>query len=129
LFGSLDFVYLPSRDVARDVAHFTDSLGGVLVFAIEAFGTRVAMVNLTQDPPAVLLAEHLEGDQPVLVYRVSDLERTVDELRHRGVEVALRFGIPHGPGVELVTSGPQRVALYELTRPEAPERLAGRRDF
>ena len=129
MFGSLDFVYLPSRDVARDLVHFTESLGGALVFAIEAFGTRVAMVNLTQDPPAVLLAEHLEGDQPVLVYRVPDLEQTVSELRPRGVEVAARFGIPHGPGVELAIPGPQRIALYELTRPEAPDRLAGRRDF
>lgn len=129
LFGSLDFVYLPSRDVARDLVHFTDSLGGTLVFAIEAFGTRVAMVNLTQDPPVVLLAGHLEGDQPVLVYRVSDLEQAVKELEDRGVEVAARFGIPHGPGVELAMTGPQRVALYELTRPEAPNRLAGRRDF
>src|SRR5947199_504609 len=101
LFGSLDFVYLPSRDVTRDVVHFTDSLGGTLVFAIEAFGTRVAMVNLTRDPPAVLLAEHLEGDQPILVYRVPDLEQTVSELRRRGMELAARFGIPHGPGVEL----------------------------
>lgn len=129
MFGSLDFVYLPSRDVARDLAHFTDLLGGTLVFAIEAFDTRVAMVNLTQDPPAVLLAGHLEGDQPVLVYRVSNLEQTINELRHRGVEMAARFGIPHGPGVELAMPGPQRVALYELTRPEAPDRLAGRRDF
>lgn len=129
LFGSLDFVYMPSRDVARDLAHFTDSLGATLVFAIEAFGTRVAMVNLTRNPPALLLAEHLQGDQPVLVYRVSDLEQTVNELRHLGVDVAARFGIPHGPGVELAMTGPQRVALYELTRPEAPDRLAGRRDF
>lgn len=129
MFGSLDFVYLPSRDVVRDLVHFTDSLGGTLVFAIEAFGTRVAMVNLAQGSPALLLAEHLEGDQPVLVYRVSDIEQTVNDLRGHGVEVAARFGIPHGPGVELAMTGPQRVALYELTRPEAPDRLAGRRDF
>jgi hypothetical protein len=129
LFRSLDFVYLPSRDVARDLEHFTDSLGGTLVFAIEGFGTRVAMVNLTQDSPAVLLAEHLEGDRPVLVFRVLDLEQTVNELQHRGVDVAARFGIPHGPGVELAMTGPQRIALYELTRPEASDRLAGRRDF
>ncbi len=122
-------MYLPSRDVAQDLAHFTDSLGGTLVFAIEAFGTRVAMVNLTQDSPAVLLAEHLEGDQPVLVFRVSSLEQTVTELEDRGVEVATRFGIPHGPGIELAVPGPQRIALYELTRPGAPDRLAGRRDF
>jgi len=129
MFGSLDFLYLPSRDVARDVEHFTGGLGGELVFAIEAFGTRVAMVRLHAESPAVLLAGHLEGEQPILVYRVADLDAAVGELGERGVEVGARFGIPHGPGVELVNPGPQRVALYELTRPNAPERLAGRRDF
>jgi hypothetical protein len=129
MLGSLDFVYLPSRDVAADAEHFTSGLGGELVFAIEAFGTRVAMVRLEPDPPALLLAGHLEGDQPVLVYRVPNLEETVGRLGGRGVEVAASFEIPHGPGVELVNPGPQRVALYELTRPAAPERLFGRRDF
>jgi hypothetical protein len=129
VLGPLEFLYLPSRDVARDVVHFTDGLGGELVFAIEAFGTRVAMIRLHPDPPAVLLAGHLKGDQPILVYRVPDLEQTVLELGGRGVEMGAQFEIPHGPGVELVNPGPQRVALYQLTRPNAPERLAGRRDF
>ena len=129
MLGSLDFVYLPSRDVAADVAHFTGGLDGELVFAIEAFGTRGAMVRLEPGPPALLLAGHLEGDQPVLVYRVSDLEETVSRLTGNGVEIAASFEIPHGPGVELVNPGPQRLALYELTRPGAPERLSGRRDF
>jgi hypothetical protein len=129
MFGRLEFVYLPSRDVAGDVEHFTAGLGGELVFAIEAFGTRVAMVRLDCDPPAVLLAGHLQGEQPVLVYRVEDLERAVVRLAARDVGVGVRFEIPHGPGVELINPGPQRIALYELTRPTAPERLSGRRDF
>ncbi|HEY1524034.1 MAG TPA: hypothetical protein VGF70_13555 [Solirubrobacteraceae bacterium] len=129
LFESLDFVYMPSRDAAADIARFVDGLGGSLVFAIERFGTRVAMVRLAEDGPAVLLAEHLEGDAPVLVYRVADLDPTLSELAHRGVEVAAHFGIPHGPGAELAISGPQRIALYQLTRPEVAERLAGRKDF
>jgi hypothetical protein len=129
VFESLDFVYLPSRDAAAEVKRFTEELGATLVFAIEAFGTRVAMINLAAGSPALLLAEHLEGDQPILVFRVSDLEQAVSDLEARGGKVAVRFGIPHGPGVELATPGPQRIALYELTRPEAPDRLAGRRDF
>jgi hypothetical protein len=129
LLESLDFLYLPSRDVAGDVKHFTESLGAELVFAIEAFDTRVAMVKLADEPPAVLLAGHLEGDQPVLVYRVPDLEQAVGELEQRGVEIVARFGIPHGPGAEVGMLGPQRIALYELSRPGAPDRLAGRRDF
>ena len=83
MFESLDFVYLPSRDVADDLARFTDGLGGQAVFAIERFGTRVAMVDLSQGPPPVLLAEHLEGEAPVLVYRVADLEQTITELAGR----------------------------------------------
>lgn len=129
MFASLDFLYMPSRDVAADLAHFIDGLGGSLVFAIERFGTRVAMVRLTDDGPAVLLAEHLEGDAPVFVYRVADLEQAISDLGERGVAVAARFGIPHGPGAELAIAGPQRIALYQLTRPEVPERMAGRRDF
>jgi hypothetical protein len=129
VFESLDFVYMPSRDVAGELTRFTDALGARFVFAIEAFGTRVAMVELTEHPPAVLLAGHLQGDEPVLVYRVLDLEQKIGELARRDVEIAGRFEIPHGPGVELVLGGPQRIALYQLTRPEAPGRLAGRRDF
>jgi hypothetical protein len=129
VWDRLDFVYLPSRDVAADVVHFTRQLGADLVFAIEAFGTRVAMVRLDAHPPALLLAGHLQGDQPVLVYRVADLERAITDLRERDVELARRFEIPHGPGAELANPGPQRIAVYELTRPEADSRLAGRRDF
>jgi hypothetical protein len=129
VFEALDFVYLPSRDVAADVAHCTEGLGGTLVFAVEAFGTRVAMVELCPGPPALLLAGHLEGDRPVLVHRVADLEVTVAELAGRGVDVAERFEIPLGPGAVLVMPGPQRVAVYERTRPQMAERLAGRRDF
>lgn len=129
MLDQLDFVYLPSRDAAADVEYFTTGLGGELVFAIEAFETRVAMVRLTTGAPAVLLAQHLEGDQPVLVYRVENLEQAVDELQERGVTIAARFDIPHGPGAELRNPGPQRIAIYELTRPEVPKRLEGRRDF
>lgn len=129
MFDRLDFVYLPSRDVAADLKHFTRGLGAEVVFAIEAFGTRVAMVRLAPDPPPLLFAGHLHGDQPVLVYRVEDFDQAVAELRDRRVDLGVGFEIPHGRGVEITNPGPQRVALYERTRPEADERLAGRRDF
>jgi hypothetical protein len=129
VLDKLDFVYLPSRDVAADLEHFRERLGAEIVFAIEAFGTRVAMVRLSSGPPRLLLAGHLDGDQSVLVYRVADLESALSSLEERGTEVGARFGIPHGPGAEIVNPGPQRIALYELTRPEAEERLGGRRDF
>src|SRR5437588_11081836 len=109
MFDSLDFVYLPSRDVAAELERYTQAFGASPVFAIEAFGTRVAMISLADTSPAILLAEHLAGEEPVLVFRVSDLDTSVSELEAQGVEVAARFGIPHGPAVELVTPGPQRI--------------------
>ena len=128
-FGQLDFVYMPSADVAGDVEHFTNVIGARLVFAIEAFGTRVAMVRLSDEPPALLFAGHLEGERPVLVYRVESLDQAIADLEARGWEAAPRFGIPHGPCCEIRTPGGHRIAIYELTRPETAERLAGRRDF
>src|SRR4051794_12181054 len=128
-FGSLDFIYMPSEDVAADAAHLVEVLGAELVFAIEAFGTRVAMLRLGPGPPALLLAGHLEGDRAILVYRVDDLDAARAELAGRGWEPAPVFGIPHGPCCDFHTPGGHRFALYELTRPEVEQRFAGRRDF
>ena len=129
MFDRLDYLYVPSRDVAADVAYFTDTLGARLVFAIEAMGTRVAMVELTEGPPQIVLAGHLDGDRPILVYRVPDLDRAIRDLESRGWESQPTFGIPHGPCCAFHTPGGHRLAVYERTRPEADERLAGRRDF
>lgn len=129
MFESLDFLYVPSADVARDVGFFRDVLGGEVVFAIEAFGTRVAEVRVASDSPRLLLAEHMEGEAPVLVHRVANLDRAVADLAERGLEIGAEFGIPPGPCAELRAPGGQRIGIYELTRPEVYERLAGRMDF
>ena len=97
MFDGLDYIYMPSRDVAADVAYFTDVLGGRLVFAIDGMGARVAMIELTDSPPRILLADHLEGDRPVLVYRVEDLERASKDLRARGWDEGHALEIPQGP--------------------------------
>ena len=128
-FERLDFVYMPSADVAADVDFFTGVAGARLVFAIEAFGTRVALIRLSGEPPDILLAEHLQGERPVLVYRVSSLDRATEALAERGWEPEVRSGMPFGPLNTFHAPGGHRIALYELTRPEAEERLAGRRDF
>jgi hypothetical protein len=128
-FESLDFVYMPSRDTAADLRHFTEGLGARAVFAIEAFDAKVAMVELSDGPPALLLADHLEGDQPVLVFRVDDLDAAVAELERRGARPGPRFGIPYGPISSVELQGGQRIAVYERIRPEADEHLRGRRDF
>lgn len=96
-FQSLDFLYTPSRDVAADADYFSGVLGGRIVFAIEAMGTRVAMIDVTGGSPRILLAGHLEGERPILVYRVSDLEEALESLASRGWSREHAFEIPHGP--------------------------------
>lgn len=129
MFDQLDFIYLPSRDVAADVSHYTEGLGGEVVFTVERFGTRVAMVQLAAEAPRLLLAEHLEGDQPILIFRVDDLAVATAELDSRGVATGTPFEMPYGHGIEVTAPGPQRLAVYELTRAERGAGLAGRRDF
>jgi hypothetical protein len=128
-FERLDFLYAPSRDVAADLGYFTEVLGGHVVFAIDAMGTRVAAVRLTEQPPLVLLADHLEGERPVLVYRVPDLGAAMTDLEARGWRRQQTLEIPHGPCCSFETPGGHRVALYQLTRPEVAAHFEGRRDF
>ena len=129
MFEQLDFVYQPSRDVAADVQHYTDSLGAEFVFAVERFGTRVAMVRLTPDSPGLVLAEHLHGDQAILIFRVPDLEVAIHQLEERDGNIGSRFEMPYGTGVQLLTPGPQRLAIYQATHADRGRSLAGRRDF
>jgi hypothetical protein len=129
LFEALDFVYLPSRDAAADVRYYMDVLGAHLVFAVEGMGTRVAMVALTPSSPRLLLAEHLEGERPVLVHRVPDLVDAMQALENRGWKRGQMLEIPHGPICSFTTPGGHRLAIYQLTRPQVGEHFAGRRDF
>lgn len=128
-FDQLDFLYVPSRDVAGDLTYFTEVLGGRAVFAIESDGIRVAAVKLTTSPPIVLLTDHVEGERPIMIYRVADLEGALEGLESRGWARERGFEIPHGPCCSFRTPGGHRLALYQLTRPEVAAHFAGRRDF
>jgi hypothetical protein len=129
VFEQLDFIYTPSDDVATDMERLVSSLGATIGFAIERFGTRVAMVRLAPGPPDLLLSEHLGGSRPVLVYRVESLSAAAKELRGRGLDPGPELGIPHGPIHSFELPGGHRIAIYELTRPERAASLEGRRDF
>ena len=129
-FESLDFVYMPATDVAAELEHVTTVLGGEVGWAIERFGTRVAMVRLAEGPPHLVLAEHLDGERPILVYRVESLAAAVRELEGSGLDPGPELGFPYGPIHAFTLPGSEhRIAIYENTRPHATEMLAGRRDF
>jgi hypothetical protein len=129
MFGRLDYVYQPSRDVAADIRFYTEVLGGRLVFAIESMGTRVAMVELSDEPPRIVLAGHLEGDRPILVYRVDDLAASSRDLASRGWKPGHGLEIPQGPVRTFEAPSGQRLAIYQLSRPGVIETFTGRRDF
>ncbi len=129
LFEELDFVYTPSRDVAAEMSYIENVLGADVLFAIDGMGTRVAALRLTERPPLLLLADHVEGERPILVYRVRDLSEATRTLEARGWKRGTRLEIPHGPCSSFETPGGHRFALYQLTRPEAAAHFQGRRDF
>ena len=128
-FIQLDYLYVPSSDVAKDLEYFTGVLGGELAFAVEGMGARVAMVRLTQGPPHILLTDHLDGDRPVLIYRVDKLDSALAELTARGWKKGQRLEIPMGPCCSFTTPRGHRIAVYELSRPEVANHFLGRRDF
>jgi hypothetical protein len=128
-FVQLDYLYTPSKDVAADARYFTDVLGGKLIFSIDGMGARVAKIELTDGPPHVLLTDHLEGDLPIFIYRVDDLDATMRALKKRGWRRAQTLEIPMGPCCSFTTPAGHRLAIYELTRPEVVKHFDGRFDF
>jgi hypothetical protein len=129
VFGRLDYLYTPSKDVAADAKYFTEVLGGRLVFAVEGMGARVAKIELGEGPPHILLTDHLEDDRPIFIYRVDDLDAATAGLKKRGWKKGHTLEIPMGPCCSFVTPGGQRIALYELARPQVAAHFDGRKDF
>lgn len=129
VFQELDYIYSPCQDVAAEQRHLEEVLGARVVFAIEGMGARVALLELAAGPPQLVLADHLDGDRPVLVFRVGDLEAAIAELQARGWQEGTRLEIPQGPICSFSTPGGHRLAIYQLTRPNVIAQFSGRRDF
>ncbi len=130
MFGSLDFIYVPAPDIARAVEFYVSVLGGELIWKIRDQETVVANVRISQSRPELLLANHLEGDVPILIYRVDDLDAVIAALKGRGWQPEGEpFEIPHGPCVTFMDPNGQRFALYQLVRPEMDAHFAGRIDL
>jgi hypothetical protein len=128
MFESLDFIYVPCGDVHATAAHHVRVLGAEVLWIVRGMDTTVAALRLSSTGPQILLSGHLDGDRPVLVYRVADYQQTVDGLYDRGVSGIRELEIPHGPCAALRLDDGQRYAVYELTRPHADDHFAGRFD-
>jgi catechol 2,3-dioxygenase-like lactoylglutathione lyase family enzyme len=128
VFLSLDFVYVPTADVDAAAERYVDAFGAELVWKVRGMGTVVACLRVADGGPSILLSGHLEGENPVLVWRVADYTAAVAELRADGVTEIRELEIPHGPCASFVAPGGQRMAVYQLVRPSADDHFAGRID-
>jgi catechol 2,3-dioxygenase-like lactoylglutathione lyase family enzyme len=128
VFLSLDFVYVPTADVDAAAERYVAALGAELVWKVRGMGTVVACLRVADGGPSILLSGHLEGESPVLVWRVADHTAAVAELRANGVTELRELEIPHGPCASFVAPGGQRMAVYQLVRPSADDHFAGRID-
>jgi predicted enzyme related to lactoylglutathione lyase len=129
MFLSLDYLYVPAGDLEIATRFYTEQLGGELVWKIHAFNTWVAAVRLSASGPTVLLAAHLQGNTPILIYRVEQLESSVARLRAQGWRAESGpFEIPNGPCYTFRDPTGVRLAIYENQRPAVAEEFAGRID-
>jgi hypothetical protein len=119
---------VPTADVDSTARHYVEALGADLRWKVRGMGTVVACLTVAGEGPAILLSGHLHGEVPVLIYRVADYAATVAALRAGGVEGLHELEIPHGPCASFRAAGGQRVAVYELVRPEAARFFEGRID-
>ena len=127
MFDSLDLVYMPVADVDAGSVFHVEALGAELLWTVRALGTTVAALRLSGEGPQILLAGHLVGERPILVYRVADDAAAIAALRAGGIELE-ELEIPHGPCAAFRAAGGERYAVYQLTRPHADEHFAGRFD-
>ena len=128
MFLSLDFVYVPTADVDAAAARYVDALGATLEWKVRGMATVVACLRVADTGPAILLSGHLEGENPILVYRVADYAATVAALRAAGIGPVRELDIPHGPCASFRGPGGQRYAVYQVVRPGAADHFAGRMD-
>lgn len=128
MFDSLDFVYVPTPDVDAATRFYQDVLAADVLWRVRGMGTVVACLRVAREGPEILLSGHLEGERPILVYRVEDYAATVATLRDRGLTDIVELEIPHGPCASFRVAGGQRYAVYELVRPGAADHFTGRMD-
>jgi hypothetical protein len=125
---SLDFVYTPTDDIDAAIQQHLEGFGAELEWKVRAMETVVACLRVSETGPRILLTEHLDGTEPILVYRVTSYDDALTRLRAAGITEIRELGIPHGPCASFHTDTGQHLAVYELTNPGALTHFDGRFD-
>lgn len=122
-FGRLEYLYVGSSDVEKDLAYYRDVLGAEVAWDFTDFGTRVAGLRLFEDGPMWLLAGHRPVPSVLPVFAVRSLDEAEATLRPRGwTPEGARFGLPDGDALLFKDPSGNELAIYEDTRPHALER-------
>jgi hypothetical protein len=127
-FESLDFLYVPAPNIHESIRYYTSVLDGELLWKIHAYGVWVACVKLSNKEPYLLLADHIEKKDLMLIYRVDNLDKAASELRTRGWREDRRLEIPNGPCCTFRDPADNPIVIYENRRPHVMEEFKGRID-
>lgn len=129
MFESLDFLYVPAPDIESSVRYYTHILGGRLVWKIHAYGVWVACIILSNnEKPYVLLADHIQKKDVMLIYRVASLDNASAELRSKGWHEENRIEIPPGPCSTFRDPAGNALVIYENARPFVMQEFEGKID-
>jgi catechol 2,3-dioxygenase-like lactoylglutathione lyase family enzyme len=129
MFESLDFLYVPAPDIESSVRYYTQVLGGRLAWKIHAYGVWVACVVLSSnEKPYVLLADHIQKKDMMLIYRVASLDDASAELRSKGWHEENRIEIPPGPCSTFRDPAGNALVIYENARPFIMQEFEGKID-
>lgn len=121
--GRLEYLYMGSTDVGRDLDYYTRVLGAQVVWDFSEFGTRVAGLRLWAQGPMLLVAGHRSAPSMLPVFAVEDLDAMEGTLRERGWHPeGERFGIPDGDCYLFKDPSGNEMAIYEDSRPHVLER-------
>ena len=76
----------------------------------------VACVKLSDKEPNILLANHIERKDLMLIYRVSSLDKAPYELRASGWKEEKSLEIPNGPCLTFRDPADNSIVIYENRR-------------
>lgn len=117
-FGSLEYLYVGTADVDRDLAYYRDVLGAPIVWDLTGMGARVAAVRMGRGP-LILLADHRHAPSCMPLYEVEDAKATAKDLRKRGWKSDGRpFEIPNGRCYVFEDPSGNRYGIFENVRPK-----------
>ena len=124
-FGKLEYLYVGTSDLDRDLAYYTKVLGAKVLWNHHAFGAKVAAVRLC-DGLQYLLADHRPAPSVLPLFEVKDLKATAKDLRSRGWKSEGRsFEIPPGPCLLFKDPSGNELAIFQNVRPQEMEESFG----